>query len=78
MNGTSALAIVVGVTAAVMTPLILFGVYFGYYVADQVGYDRSVMAIAFSTVGFVVGIVVVFRVIRFVVSRVRATAQPPS
>lgn len=55
-------------TALVMTPLILGGVLLGFYVGDAVGYSRSVMAIAFSTAGFVIGIVVIFRVIKAVVA----------
>jgi hypothetical protein len=68
-KGQRALAIVVLTTAVVLTPLIIGGVYLGYYVGDAVGYPRSVMAIAFSSVGFVVGMAVIFRVIRAVVDK---------
>jgi len=57
-------------TALVTTPLVLFGVYLGYYVGDAVGYSKSVLAIAFSTAGFIGGMAIVFRVIRVVVARV--------
>jgi len=67
-KGRRALLIVVLATALVMTPLILGGVLLGFYVGDAVGYSRSVMAIAFSTAGFVIGIVVIFRVIKAVVA----------
>jgi F0F1-type ATP synthase assembly protein I len=68
-KGQRALVIVVLTTALVLTPLILGGVYLGYYVADAIGYSGSVLAIAFSTVGFIAGMVVIFRVIKAVVAR---------
>ena len=68
-KGQKALLTVMLTTAAVLTPLILGGVYLGYYVADAVGLPRSVLAIAFSTAGFVAGMLVIFRVIRMVVAR---------
>jgi F0F1-type ATP synthase assembly protein I len=68
-KGQRALAIVVLTTAVVLTPLILGGVYLGYYVASEVGYSPSVLAIAFSTIGFVAGMAVIFRVIKAVVAR---------
>jgi hypothetical protein len=73
-KGTRALFIVVLATALVMTPLILGGVLLGFYVGDSVGYPKSVLAIAFSTVGFVAGMLIIFRVIRAVV----AGAETPS
>jgi len=68
-KGTRALLIVVLTTALVLTPLILGGVLLGFYVGGEVGYSGSVLAIAFSTVGFVVGMVIIFRVIKVVVAR---------
>jgi len=53
----------------VLTPLILGGVVLGFYVGGQVGYSGSILAIAFSTVGFVAGMVVIWRVIKAVVGR---------
>jgi len=67
-RGQKALLMVVLVTALVMTPLILLGIFLGYYVGGQVGYSGSVLAIAFSTAGFLGGIAIVFRVIRTVVA----------
>lgn len=66
-KGRRALLIVVVVTALVLTPLILGGALLGLYMGGQVGYPGSVLAIAFSTVGFVAGMVVIWRVIRAVV-----------
>jgi len=59
--------IVVVTTAVVLTPLILGGALLGLYVGGQVGYSGSILAIAFSTVGFVAGMLVIWRVIRAVV-----------
>ena len=70
--GAKALVIVVVATAAVLTPLILGGVLLGLFVGGAIGYSPSVMAIAFSTVGFVVGMFVIFRVIKLVVARADA------
>ena len=68
-KGSRALFTVVLVTAFVMTPLVLGGALLGFYVGGQVGYSGSVLAIAFSTVGFVIGMIVIFRVIKAVVAR---------
>jgi hypothetical protein len=72
-KGSRALLMVVLATALVMTPLILGGVFLGFYVGNAVGYSGSVMAIAFSTVGFIAGMAIIFRVIKMVVGR---TAGP--
>ena len=68
-RGRKALLIVVMTTALVLTPLILGGALLGFYVGGQVGYSGSILAIAFSTVGFVAGMVVIWRVIKAVVGR---------
>ncbi len=67
-KGTRALLLVVVVTAVTLAPLILGGVLLGFYVGDATGYSKSLMAIAFSTVGFLVGMFVIFRVIKAVVA----------
>jgi hypothetical protein len=67
-KGKRALIVIVIATALVITPLVLLGVYLGYYVGGAVGYSKSILAIAFSTVGFVSGMAVLFRVIRSVVA----------
>jgi NADH:ubiquinone oxidoreductase subunit K len=66
-KGRRALLIVVLTTAVVLTPMILGGVLLGFYVGEAVGYSKSVLAIAFSTAGFVAGMAIIFRVIRIVV-----------
>ncbi len=67
-RGRRAVLVVVLATALVLTPLVLLGVYLGYYVGDAVGYSKSVLAIAFSTAGFLGGMAILFRVIRAVVA----------
>ncbi len=73
-SGKKALLIVVLATALTITPLVLFGVYLGYYIGAETGYSKSVLAIALSTAGFLAGMALVFRVIRAVV----AWAQKPA
>jgi len=65
--------IVVVTTALVLTPLILAGVFLGFYVGDQVGFSRSILAIAFSTAGFLAGMAIIWRVIRVVSARAGPT-----
>jgi uncharacterized membrane protein YadS len=67
-KGQRALTIVVLVTAIVLTPLILGGALLGLYLGGTVGYSGSVLAIAFSTAGFVAGVAIIFRIIRVVVA----------
>jgi len=68
-KGRRALLVVVLATALVMTPLVLGGVFLGFYLGGAVGYSPSVLAIAFSTVGFVAGMAIIFRIIKMVVAR---------
>ena len=65
-KGTKALVVVVLATAIVLMPLVLGGVYLGFYVGEAVGYSKSILAIAFSTAGFIAGMAILFRVIRAV------------
>ena len=67
-KGQRALLIVMLVTALVMTPLILGGALLGLYLGGSVGYPGSILAIIFSTIGFVAGMAIIFRVIRAVVA----------
>lgn len=57
------------ITPLVVAPLVLLGVYMGFYAGAVWGYSKSILAIAFSTVGFVVSILLLTRVIALVVSR---------
>jgi hypothetical protein len=68
-KGTRALLVVVLVTALVLTPLVLGGALLGFYVGDVIGYSKSILAIAFSTAGFVAGMAIIFRVVRLVVAK---------
>jgi hypothetical protein len=67
-RGNRALLVVILATALVVTPLVLLGVYLGYYVGGVAGFSKSVLAIAFSTAGFLAGMAIVFMVIRSVVA----------
>jgi F0F1-type ATP synthase assembly protein I len=67
-RGGKAILVVVLTTALVITPLVLLGVYLGYCVGDAAGYSKSVLAIAFSTTGFLAGMAILLRVIRSVVA----------
>ena len=67
-KGNRALLIVVFATAIVLTPLILGGVLLGLTIGDQAGVSKSILAIGLSTVGFIVGMFIVFRVIKIVVA----------
>jgi hypothetical protein len=66
-KGKRALLIVVLTTALVLTPLVLGGALLGFYVGQHVGYSGTVLAIAFSTLGFVIGMLVIWNVIKAVV-----------
>ena len=72
-KGSKALYTVGLVTAFHMTPLVQGGALLGLYVGAAAGYSGSVLAIAFSTVGFVIGMAVIFRLIRAVVARTDST-----
>ena len=68
-KGNRILLTVVVLTAAVIAPLVVGGAYLGFYVGDATGYPRTVMAIAFSTAGFLASIFVLVRMIRWLVGR---------
>ena len=57
------------VTFLVLAPLILLGVWLGYYVGGATGYSKTVLAVLFSTAGFLAAMVIVVQVIRSVVAR---------
>jgi hypothetical protein len=61
--------LVMALTAVVVTPLVLAGVYLGYYVGDEVGFSGSIMAIAFSTAGFLLAIAILTKAIVWLVAR---------
>jgi hypothetical protein len=77
-KGRRALLIVVVITALVLTPLILGGALLGLYVGGQAGYPGSVLAIAFSTAGFVLGMLVIWKVIQVVVGKNEKPTGRPS
>lgn len=59
------------VTPLVIAPLVIAGAYLGFYVGDSAGYSRSILAIAFSTAGFLVSIFILVRVIKWTVGKSR-------
>ncbi len=61
--------VVMALTAVVVTPLVLAGVYLGYYVGGVVGFSGSIMAIAFSTAGFLLAIAILTKAIVWLVAR---------
>lgn len=69
------LLLVIALTAIVVTPLVLAGVYLGYYVGEIVGYSGSIMAIAFSTGGFLIAIAILSKAIVKLVAREQARSR---
>lgn len=67
-RGRKAVIVVFLATALVITPLVFLGVCLGYHVGDAVRYSKSVLAIIFSTVGFLAGMAILFKVIRSTVA----------
>jgi hypothetical protein len=77
----SPLVIVLVVTPLVIAPLLLLGVYLGFYVGDALGYSKAIWAIAFSTVGFLVGFFIVLKLVFVIVARTsggRGKGTPPN
>ena len=68
-GGSAAVIQVMVLTAVVVAPLVLFGVYLGYYLGGVSGYSKSIMAIVFSTVGFLVAIAILSKAIVRIVGR---------
>lgn len=55
--------LVLVITPLVIAPLLLFGVYFGYYLGGVLGYPKYLLAIVFSTAAFLVAIFIVGKII---------------
>jgi F0F1-type ATP synthase assembly protein I len=68
-KGSNPLLLVMVITAAVVTPLVLLGIYLGYYVGGVIGYSKSILAIVFSTLGFLAAMAVVVKAIVMIVAR---------
>jgi len=67
-RGNPVLSVIL-ITPLVIAPLVLLGVYLGFYVGDAVGYSKTILAIAFSTIGFLASIVILVKVITALVAR---------
>lgn len=61
--------LVMALTALVVAPLVLFGVYLGYYLGDRLGYSKSILAIVFSTIGFLIAIAILSKGIARIVAK---------
>ena len=68
-RGSRLLMRVIVITPLVIAPLVLAGVYLGFYVGDAAGFSKTILAIAFSTAGFLVSILILVRVIKRMVAR---------
>lgn len=56
-------------TPLIVAPFVLGGVYLGFYLGDIWGYSKSILAIIFSTAGFLASVAIVSKVITKVVAR---------
>ncbi len=56
-------------TPLVIAPLVLLGAYLGFYVGDVTGLSRTLLAIAFSTAGFLASIAILVKVIARIVAK---------
>ncbi len=65
---TNPVLLVMALTALVVGPLVLFGVYLGYYLGESLGYSKSIMAIVFSTIGFLAAIAILTKAIARIVA----------
>lgn len=63
------------VAPLVIAPLVLLGVYLGFYVGEVWGYSKSILAIVFSTIGFLVSMLIVSKVIVVIVGRSRTRSE---
>jgi hypothetical protein len=61
--------VVMLVTPLIVAPLVLAGVYLGFYAGDVWGYSKSILAIVFSTVGFLVAMLILRILIGVIVAR---------
>ena len=68
-KGGNLVLMVMALTAIVVGPLVLLGVYLGYYVGGAIGYSGSIMAIVFSTAGFLGAIAILSKAIVKLVAR---------
>ena len=59
------------VTPLVVAPLVLLGVYLGLYAGESWGYSKPILAIAFSTLGFVASIFLLMKLIGALVARTK-------
>jgi F0F1-type ATP synthase assembly protein I len=63
------------VTALVIGPMVLLGVYFGFYLGGVLGYSQPILAIVFSTVAFLAAVWIVIKIVVLIVKRSQPTAS---
>jgi F0F1-type ATP synthase assembly protein I len=68
-RGRRTVTLVLLITPAVIAPLVLAGVFLGYYLGDLWGYSRALLAIVFSTVGFLAAVLILREIIVELVTR---------
>jgi hypothetical protein len=61
------LTVVLLATPLVLGPLLLAGVYLGYYLGDVWGYSGTVLAIFFSALGLLASMLILVMLIRWLV-----------
>jgi F0F1-type ATP synthase assembly protein I len=66
---SSPVGLVMLLTPLIVAPFVLGGVYLGFYLGDLWGYSKSILAIVFSTAGFLAAVAIVSKVITKVVAR---------
>jgi len=69
MKSKNPVLLVVLVTPLIVAPLVLLGVYLGFYAGSVWGYSGAILAIVFSTIGFLVAIFILSRLIVGIVAR---------
>jgi len=75
LKGKNSVLVVMVVTPLVVAPLVLVGVYLGFYAGAVWGISKSVLAIAFSTVGFIASMFILMKVIAAVVARTEPRSE---
>ncbi|HXW36433.1 MAG TPA: hypothetical protein VEJ36_00805 [Nitrososphaerales archaeon] len=59
----SPVLLVLLITPIVIAPFVLLGVYLGFYLGGATGVSKAILAIALSTVGFLVSVVILVKVV---------------
>ena len=60
---------VIAATPLVLAPLMLLGVYLGFYVGGLMGYSKTFLAIVFSLVGLLASMAILVRMITTTIAK---------